>query len=365
MVQNPTGLSRELIIHPGETLAEVLSDKEMSQKELAERAGVSEKHVSTIINGTKPISVSFAKKLEYVVGVDASFWCNLQSIYDREILEFEEENNISEEELDVLKPLKMIIAYLSTIGCIGVGVNNVDKVLALRKLLGISNLTLIPQISYNAAYRANQSSSADLYVMFAWQRICEILTEDIEASEILDMNKLRESIPEIKLLMFKDPNGINCELTRIFSECGIAFKIVRHFTGAPVQGFIKRAEHGKMILCMTLRQSYADRFWFTLFHEIAHILNGDVKQKFVDFLSVKSEIEECADEFSRNVLMNSKEYKTFIDHGDFGLESIRKFAKSQNIMPYIVIGRLMKEEILDWGCYSGEMVKYKWVEETS
>src|SRR5665648_221838 len=154
MVQNPTGLSRELIIHPGETLAEVLSDKEMSQKELAERTGVSEKHVSTIINGTKPISVSFAKKLEYVVGIDASFWCNLQSIYDREILEFEEANNISEEELDILKPLKVIIAYLSAIGCIGVEVNDADKVLDLRKLLGIGNLTLIPQISYNAVYRA-------------------------------------------------------------------------------------------------------------------------------------------------------------------------------------------------------------------
>lgn len=37
-----------------------------------------------------------------------------------------------------------------------------------------------------------------------------------------------------------------------------------------------------MILCMTLRQKFADIFWFTLFHEIAHILNGDTKHAFID-----------------------------------------------------------------------------------
>lgn len=286
----------------------------------------------------------------------------MQSIYDREILEFEEVCNISHEELEILKPLKDIIIYLGTIGCMGIEVNDVDKVLNLRKILSIGNLTLIPKISYKAAYRVQLSSSADLYVMFAWQRICEILTENIEVAESINFDKLCNSIQEIKGLMFSEPNTINLELAKIFSECGIAFKVVPHFTGAPVQGFIKQTESGKMVLCMTLRHGYADRFWFTLFHEIAHILNGDVKQTFVDFASVKSEMEEEADEFSRNMLIKLNDYKVFISNGNFGLESIREFAKKQNVMPYIVIGRLMKEDILDWNQYSNEMDRYKWVE---
>jgi len=91
------GLSRDFIIHPGETLAEVLEDREMSQKELAIRTGMTEKHVSTIVNGMKPISVAFAKKLEYALGIEATFWINLQSNYDIELLEFEKMNNISDE----------------------------------------------------------------------------------------------------------------------------------------------------------------------------------------------------------------------------------------------------------------------------
>ena len=93
-VQNTIGLSRDLIIHPGDTLAEVIEDRDMSQRELAVRTGMTEKHISTVISGQKNISPAFAKKLEYALGIESSFWMNLQFNYDRELLAFEEVNNI-------------------------------------------------------------------------------------------------------------------------------------------------------------------------------------------------------------------------------------------------------------------------------
>lgn len=361
MVQNQTGLFRDLIIHPGETLNEILSEREMSQKELAERTGISEKHVSTVIRGMKGISVSFAKKLEYVLGIDASFWINLQSNYERELFEFEEANSISEEELAVIKPLKAIIGYLNSLDLISLESNEADTVLTLRKILGISNLTLIPQITYKAMFRAQDSCSTDLYVMFAWQRICEMQASQIEVHEAVNLEKLRLNLNRIKSLMFENPDIIDSELTKIFAGCGIAFKIVPHFTGAPVQGFISRMENGKMMLCMTLRQSFADRFWFTLFHEIAHILSGDVKKKFVDFSSVNNDLERHADEFARDMLLNPKEYQKFLEKKHFTYDSICKFAESEEVMPYIVLGRLKKEGFLDWSQFNGAMVCYNWL----
>lgn len=81
-----TKISRDFIIHPGEILQEFLEDRNMSQKELAIRCGVSEKYVSTVLNGKKDISLSFAKKLEYVLGIDTIFWMNLQANYDKDLL---------------------------------------------------------------------------------------------------------------------------------------------------------------------------------------------------------------------------------------------------------------------------------------
>ncbi len=80
------GLSHDLIIHPGETLKEILEDKEMSQKELALRTSIEESHIIAIIEGKKPISISFVKKLECALGIDAQFWINLQSNYEKELI---------------------------------------------------------------------------------------------------------------------------------------------------------------------------------------------------------------------------------------------------------------------------------------
>lgn len=359
--QRAIGLSRDFIIHPGETLVEVLEDRVMSQKELAIRTGMTEKHVSTIVNGVKPISVAFAKKLEYALGIEAVFWINLQSNYDRELLEFEEMNNISEEEISVLKNLRDVIEYWSELGWIKKEDSSAAKVLDLRKIMGISNLTDIPELGYSAAFRAQvKNNSVDAYVVFAWQRMCEILTQNIEIADEIDVTKLREKIPEIKKVMFMSANEVKKQLEKIFAECGIAFKIVKNFRGAPVQGFIKKTEEGNLVLCMTIRNSFADIFWFTLFHEIAHIVYGDTKNKFVDFESVSSEMEARADDFARNTLIPLKEFQYFVEQRDFSISAINYFSKQSGVSPFIVIGRLMKEELIGWESYSKERIRYKW-----
>lgn len=67
------GLSLDFIIHPRETIKEVLGERKMNQEELAIRTGFSPKHVSEVVNGKKGILPSFAKSLEYVFGMLASF----------------------------------------------------------------------------------------------------------------------------------------------------------------------------------------------------------------------------------------------------------------------------------------------------
>lgn len=348
--KNAVGLSRDYIIHPGETLAEVIEDREMTQRELAVRTGMTEKHISTVIHGQKNISAAFAKKLEYALGIEASFWMNLQTNYDRELLEFEELNNITEKEIGILKNLKEVIDVWISFGWLDREANAPAMVLDLRRIFGISNLLDTPKISYAAAYRAqSKNANVDPYVLFAWQRMCELLTKNIEIADRIDVEKLQNRIPDIKRVMFMRANQIQKKLSDIFSECGIAFRIVPNFTGAPVQGLIKETEDGALILCMTLRQKFADIFWFTLFHEIAHILNGDTKHEFIDFDSVSGDVEAKADSMAGEFLIDEKAYRAFIVSEEYRrLSGIERFADSQNVKDYIVQGRLMKEGIIPW-----------------
>ena len=348
--------------HPGEVLQEKLNESGMTRKELAVRTGVSEKHVGTIVTANKDISAAYARKLGYVFE-NAGFWMNLQAEYDAEQLRIQEENNISKEEIDLLKPLHEITDYFIESGYIHNDCGDASKVMQLRDFLNISDLTLIPQIPYYAAYRAQLTSNikVDPYVLFAWQRLCEKETEDISVNKALDKKLLQNSIGIIKKLMFGDINRGIQALQNVLAECGVVFQVVKNFRGAPVQGFIKETSDGRLILCLTIRGKRADRFWFTLFHEIAHILNGDYKTKFVDFDSVQGKAEELADRFASDTLIAPDMYRQFIMSGDCtSWRSIKTFAEAVDVEPFIVLGRLQNDEYLDWSEYPDKVVRYEW-----
>ena len=358
MAKETIGLSREYIIHPGESLAEAIIDRGMSQHDLAVRTGMTEKHISTVINGRKNISPAFAKRLEYALGIKASFWMNLQMNYDQELLEFEELNNISDEELSILKNLKEVSDKWIDFGILKEGKSPVELILDYRMILGINNLLDIPKLSYCAAFRAqNKNKNTDPYVLFAWQRMCELLTEQ-HVSDHVDIDKLKDKIPDIKNTMFLKADRIENRLSDIFGDCGIAFKVVPNFKGAPVQGFIKKSDTGPIILCVTLRQKFADIFWFTLFHEIAHIINGDAKRIFVDFESASKDIELKANKDAQDFLIDPGDYSSFVASKRYkSMVEIEHFAKSQNVKDYIVLGRLMNDKCIPWG----DRIKYEWV----
>lgn len=74
----------EWLIHPGEIISDILEERNLTQKELAQRAGVSETFLSEVIHGKKDISKEFAAGLECALEVPCSFWLNLQANYDAE-----------------------------------------------------------------------------------------------------------------------------------------------------------------------------------------------------------------------------------------------------------------------------------------
>ena len=348
--------------HPGITLDRYMKEQGMSRRELAQRTGSTEKHICTIVNGEKDISAAFARKLGYVFQ-NTAFWLNLQAGYDDYQMKIQEENSITPEEMEILKPLHDISNHFIEKGYMHNGCGDALKVLQLRSLLNVSNLLLIPQITYNAAYRAQLTNNikVDPYVLFAWQKLCEKETENIEVNNNLDLEELQKRFPAIKSMMFGNINDGIKELQKIFAECGIAFQVVKNFRGAPVQGFIKETAAGRIVLCLTIRGKRADTFWFTLFHEIAHILYGDYSARFVDFDSVKGETEERADTFAGDRLIDPELYRAFVRKGNYlSWPGIENFAEKAGVQPFIVLGRLQNDMLLDWSDYPERVVRYKW-----
>ena len=161
------------------------------------------------------------------------------------------------------------------------------------------------------AYRKSKTIDTDFYVLYVWIRICEIMADRTKIDDEYNENKLRSNISNIKNCMFLNVNDAMKNLKSIFASCGIIFSGCKKiFKVLPVQGFIKKNDD-RIILTMTIGQSYADVFWFTLFHEIGHLLNGDIDNKqHIDFENSESDMEDKADEFAKETLMeDEKDYE--------------------------------------------------------
>jgi len=74
-------------IHPGEHLAEELTELAMSAAELARKLDVPTNRITGILNGQRAITGDTALRLAHFFGTSAEFWLNLQSLYELRIAE--------------------------------------------------------------------------------------------------------------------------------------------------------------------------------------------------------------------------------------------------------------------------------------
>ena len=81
-----------LLVHPGNTLKEIIEERNINIKELSLITKFPVKDITEIINGKKDISLQFAIILENVFDIPKSFWVNLQSIYNNELLKVNKQN---------------------------------------------------------------------------------------------------------------------------------------------------------------------------------------------------------------------------------------------------------------------------------
>lgn len=176
-------ISPDLVIHPGETIYDLLQDRGITQKELALRAGVSEPFLSDVIRGKKDISKSLALGLQYAFGVPSSFWLNLQANYDAEILALREIESITDEERTVLTNISEVVNYLKKYSYISDSDKQEQLILDLRKYFHVSNLIGLRKLVTMSVVRKEDKAAVNSDVLVAWFCLCEIQGDEMKGAE--------------------------------------------------------------------------------------------------------------------------------------------------------------------------------------
>lgn len=329
-----------IAVPPGATIKEQLNDRGMLQKEFASRMNLSEKHISKLINGQAQLTQDVAYRLEMVLGIPASFWNNLEANYREQITKVENENAM-EKDIEISK--KMSYNEMSKLGWVERTRKPKERVVNLRKFFEISSLDLLLEGEYLpiACRKLNETNGEDLNLL-AWAQKAKLEARNITVGPV-NVAGLERSLNEIRCLTTAQNVDFSKVLQDKLAEFGVALVYLPHLPGSYLHG-ATFYDSKKIVVGLTLRGKDADRFWFSLFHEIGHIVNGHLNK-----MGGLTEIDEqVSDKFAKDALITPEDYESFIEQGSINYDSVKKFADRIGIDPGIVVGRLQKEGLLQY-----------------
>ena len=189
------------------------------------------------------------------------------------------------------------------------------------------------------------------------ERMIEIEQEEsleeqntILETQPFEAEKLKKYLPEIKSMTMQTPDIFHPRLYEIFHECGITYIFLPHLKNSGINGAVKWYGDGKVLLAMNNRRAFADVFWFSLFHEIGHVLQQKISMTFISgdesIEKMNISLEKEADEFAKSYLIPKKAFSKFIEGNKFNKDDILHFSSTIDLHPGIVVGRMQHEKII-------------------
>ena len=120
------------------------------------------------------------------------------------------------------------------------------------------------------AYRRSAVGRHDPHRLATWLRAAErnCTLGDFPA---YDRDKLEAALPELRSLTVEDPVQAIQRAQALLRDCGVALTLVPSMPGLGTQG-ATRWIHGHPLIQLSDLWKRDDQLWFTLFHEIAHVL---------------------------------------------------------------------------------------------
>lgn len=156
----------------------------------------------------------------------------------------------------------------------------------------------------------------------------------------------KENLEELVHLSI-DESIIN-HLPNYFAERGIVLIYEKSFPGMKLDGAVLQLSSGHPVIGISFRYPRIDHFWFTLLHELSHVvLHLDtLASPIIDDLETPSEelIERQANLLAKNTFVPRNVWRTCEAKYDSKDEAVINFAKKVKIHPAIVAGLLQHEK---------------------
>lgn len=332
---------------PGDTLSDLLDEQAMTQTELADRLGVTLKHVNRVVKGAASVSAELALGLEKVFGAPAAFWMTREAHYQADKARQEQRPALLE---GLGWARKFPIIEMRKRGVLERHVDGPELVEELLRFLGIASPSQWknPQV----AYRKSQVFQSDPFALSAWLREGELEALAIECAPF-DEDRFGEVLLEARPLTRLDPSEGWPRLQALCATAGVALVVIEAYEKAKTNGAARWLGPDKALIQLTVRHKWEDIFWFSFFHEAGHVVLHRKRDVFQDLFidpvkrgevdAQQKELEDEADRFAARTLIPPPHDRRLTT---LALDDVPAFAKMLDIAPAIVVGRMQHEGLV-------------------
>jgi len=338
---------------PGDTILDLLEERGWTQQQLADRLGYSLKHVNQLIKAKVPLTEDAAIRLQNVLGAPVGFWLTREAQYRERVAM----QDAAERQTAMVPWLERFpIKEMMDVGVLPKRrVDAKSKPGLVGELLSFFGVASPDQWDsqygcMELAFRRSREDQADVAAISAWLRMGERIAEKLDGPAY-DEARLKAALLEIRGLTCQTPQEFQPRMQRLLHEAGVAFVLVPALPRTHVSGVARWLHARRPLIQLSLYGKLNDRFWFSFFHEAAHILLHSQQKKSV-FLDDPSKAESSSTEereanaWARDFLIepSSAAALTDIPHTK---PSIIRFARSIGVHPGIVVGRMQHDGLLD------------------
>ncbi|MCL6643397.1 MAG: HigA family addiction module antidote protein [Dehalococcoidia bacterium] len=350
----------DFVTAPGEMLEEKLQEIGMSQAELAERIGRTRKTVNELIKGKAPLVPETAVQLERVLGVPARFWASAEANYHQALAGHEEALRLATQEEWLRRlPVRALVKR----GILSRESSRVSRLRELLNFFGVASFEALLRIGEERylAFRQSPAHEVNRFALLAWLRLGKLQAQKVACAPYNE-GRFRQTLREIRNLCIESPPVAAPNMQKGCAESGVALVFVPEIPGARAWGVTQWVSADKAILQLSLRGKSDDQFWFTFFHEAAHILLHPKRAVYVEFGQDADEHEEEANRFARDILIPPADWRRIAATPPRSAAQVRAWAKKLGIAPGVLVGRLQHERILPWTHLNGLKVKLRFKE---
>ena len=341
-----------LNIGPGYTLKKYLDARGWTQEDLANITDISTKQLSQIVNDKVRITIDTARLLANAFGTSPEFWINLDTKYRLNL------DNDTTKETDTQKKAK-IRKYMPFSEIVKKGWYNYDNSSEgyeslFKAIWEKDNIdTEIyerPQEKYCARQKRDNEEFTSFYSL-TWQQVARKKSENIKVP-FYCKEKLVEIAENFTNYTYSNDGILN--VVQDLNGAGIKFFILSHLSKTYLDGACFWDKENPVIV-YTGRYDRVDNFWFTLAHEIAHVLLHlpYIKNKsFLDDLNdgeVNSDQEIEADQKAESILHVDDiltKSKPFLQY--FSEAKLNLISSQLEIEQSVILGILQHKRLVEY-----------------